>query len=683
MPDGYLVNLGADQLLTVADSITGPFTAFTDAQSLGAGEWTFTGTIGTTSFFNETETGEYFLATDGNVYFVPDLGPLTSLSFAQTATTPPHDPINIVEGTGGDDLINGGYNDAQGDSVNDSADNADLVYGYGGNDDLRSRSGDDTVFGGAGNDTLRGGSGDDELHGDGQTSETESLNWLSEGADGTALDAGFTQNTGQIDVTVSFANDGDNNPDFDVESTDTEYVMSGEDFATNSSLRLFGNGDAATSTTTIDFAAASTGEVQDEVQNVTFRINDIDAFGGNHRDVVTVNAIDGNGNPVTVTLTASGDDVVSGNTVTAGNALDNPEDANGSVLVEIAGPVSQIQIIYSNADNGTQAINVTDVFFDTIPIADGDDVIRAGSGQDTLFGGGGDDNLVGGGDEDSISGGAGNDTISAAEGDTVSGGDGDDLFLLVSHNEGGTADITIVGGEGDEADGDTLDLNGQANISTLNYTVNEAGEKAGTVELLDGSLVSFTNIEHIICFTPGTLIQTAQGPRAIEQLQAGDLIVTRDNGLQPLRWIGQRTVPGIGRFAPVELHPALMNGTGSPLLVSPQHRLLWSGAQAQMLFGEAEVLVAAQHLLDHPAARRIEQAQVTYIHLMLDRHEVLFANGVATESFYPGDTGLAALDDRSRHEMFELFPDLRSHTGAFGDTARICLKAHEARLLAA
>ncbi|HCE71257.1 MAG TPA: type I secretion protein, partial [Ruegeria sp.] len=95
----------------------------------------------------------------------------------------------------------------------------------------------------------------------------------------------------------------------------------------------------------------------------------------------------------------------------------------------------------------------------------------------------------------------------------------------------GSGTISIVGGEGDETDGDTLDLNGIADRNTLNLTSNVPGELAGTVELTDGTLVSFSNIENIICFTPGTLIATAHGPRAIETLRPGDLIVTRDHGL--------------------------------------------------------------------------------------------------------------------------------------------------------
>jgi hypothetical protein len=150
-----------------------------------------------------------------------------------------------------------------------------------------------------------------------------------------------------------------------------------------------------------------------------------------------------------------------------------------------------------------------------------------------------------------------------------------------------------------------------------------------------------------------------------------------------LRWIGSRTVAAQGRFAPIELQVPVLQDATAPLLVSPQHRILWSGPQAQLLFGDREVLVAASHLLTHPAVQRREGGEVTYLHLMLDQHEVIYANGAATESFYPGDMALGALSSQGRNEMFDLFPELRSHQGGFGDTARICLKRHEAQVLVA
>ncbi len=586
-------------------------------------------------------------------------------------------PDGVVEGTSGADLIDIAYT---GDPEGERVDNADGPGGT--NDDtIEAGGGNDTVLGGLGDDLIDGGIGDDLLYGDfgGEGFTTESLNWELQGGEGASLAAGFTQNTGLMDVSVSFADDGNNAPGFFV-SNSTTYTEAGEAFDPNSSLRLAGTGDGPTSTTTISFASADP-TAQDEVTNVVFRINDIDS--GNFRDDITINAFDADGNPVAVTITPAGNDTVSGNTIIAGSGGDTPDEADGSALIEIAGPVASIEIVYVNGLSNFQNIWVSDLFFDVLPTFGGNDTILGGAGNDTIFGEGGDDVLEGGTGADSIAGGAGNDTIVAAQGDTVSGGDGDDVFRLVDLGEPGSGTITILGGETGETGGDTLDLGGVADRNTLSFTVNEAGEKEGTVTLSDGTIVSFTNIENIICFTPGTLIDTAQGPRPVEDLHPGDWVVTRDHGLQQLRWTGQRRVAATGALAPVRIDPVLLPDARAPLLVSPQHRILWHGYRAQMLFGEPEVLVSAKHLLSNPGAQRVEGGEVTYLHLMFDRHEVIFANGVPTESFYPGEWALGATSDASRAELFRLFPDLRSDLGRFGDTARLCLKAHEASLLVA
>ncbi|NRB19319.1 MAG: Hint domain-containing protein [Rhodobacteraceae bacterium] len=689
MPSGYLVSLGADSALGVDDIIGGAWTAFTTDTDLGSGQWVFTGIDDGNSFTDTLEPGEYYLATNGNVYFVPAYGEVDTLTSADVVSAPSYSliPDHQVDGTSDGDIIDGSYTDSDGDRINDAADNGDLVYGYGGADNISSGSGDDWIHGGSGDDTIDGGNGDDVIYGDGGTSTTESLSWDAQGSDEQNVSAGFTQTTGQIDVSVSFTEDGNNSATYKLETTDTIYVAAGESFDANASLELRGSGDGATSTTTVSFAANSSSDVEDEVENVVFRISDIDFAAGNHRDILTVNAYDADGNPVTVTLTVvdngSNTDTISGNTVTAGENGENAADATGSLLVEIAGPVATIEIIYENELGGTQAIWVSDLFFDTIANPPGNDELNGGLGDDAIFGEAGDDLITGGEGSDTLDGGSGNDTLNTAEGDTALGGDGDDLFILTDYGEAGSSAIAIEGGEGDELGGDTLDLNGLADFSTLILTTDTLDEKAGTVELLDGSLVTFSGIEHIICFTPGTLIDTAHGPRAIETLTLGDLIVTRDHGLQPLRWVGSRTVAAQGSFAPIEIAQALLPGARAPLLVSPQHRLLWSGDRAQMLFGIDEILVAAQHLLTNPAVTRRTGGLVTYVHLMLDQHQVIYANGAATESFYPGDQALSALSDAGRDEMFTLFPELRSHTGGFGDTARLCLKSHEGLLLAA
>jgi hypothetical protein len=187
----------------------------------------------------------------------------------------------------------------------------------------------------------------------------------------------------------------------------------------------------------------------------------------------------------------------------------------------------------------------------------------------------------------------------------------------------------------------------------------------------------------IICFTPGTLIATPQGARDVAELRADDMVLTRDHGLQPIRWIQSRTVVAKDNFAPIRITPGVLTGLERDILVSPQHRMLFQGYSAELLFGESEVLVAAKYLVDGIQVMREEHEEITYIHMLFDEHEIIFAEGAASESFHPGSVGVSTLADEAREELFELFPDLRTHLNSYGPTARICLKPKEASLLKA
>jgi len=127
--------------------------------------------------------------------------------------------------------------------------------------------------------------------------------------------------------------------------------------------------------------------------------------------------------------------------------------------------------------------------------------------------------------------------------------------------------------------------------------------------------------------------------------------------------------------------PGLLEGARRPLLVSPQHRFVFGGYETALWFGEDEVMIAAKHLLDGTHAMRLPCSSVTYIHLMFDAHEVIFAEGTATESFHAGTMGLSAISGQAREDLFRAMPHLRADITAHGPTARRCLKAHEALLL--
>jgi len=327
---------------------------------------------------------------------------------------------------------------------------------------------------------------------------------------------------------------------------------------------------------------------------------------------------------------------------------------------------------------------------DSISGLGGGDTLLGGAGDDSMSCDSGDDTIIGGADNDLISGGTGNDqllgqdgddTINVSQGDSAEGGDGDDVFIVTDLGETDTGTITIIGGEGDETAGDTLVLTpdiGRDDITFTN-TDDETGGLSGTFNL-NGAVVNFSEIENIVCFTPGARILTQWGERPIEMLRLGDMVVTRDHGLQPVRWIGERTVPATGIFAPISIASSVMGGHEA-LLVSPQHRLLFTGYRAELLFGESEVLIAAKHLVNGRDVTVSERDVVTYIHIMFDRHEVIYAGGIATESFYAGDTALSSVDAAAREELFRIFPELRSAPGRHREIARPCLKRHEAALL--
>ncbi len=193
----------------------------------------------------------------------------------------------------------------------------------------------------------------------------------------------------------------------------------------------------------------------------------------------------------------------------------------------------------------------------------------------------------------------------------------------------------------------------------------------------------------VICFTPGTRIATPQGPRLIEELREGEQVQTRDNGAQQIQWIGSRRMTGARLFAMPKLRPIRIRagalGIERPdqeLLVSPEHRMLVRGATARALFNEDEVLVAARDMVNGGSIS-VDAAlrEVTYVHLLLPCHEVIWANGVETESFHPANAALDALSAGDRARLFELQPELEVNPHGYGHHARRNLTASEAAIL--
>ena len=253
----------------------------------------------------------------------------------------------------------------------------------------------------------------------------------------------------------------------------------------------------------------------------------------------------------------------------------------------------------------------------------------------------------------------------------------------------------VDGGDG-PIDNDTLDLTGTApEGGSLTVTMLADDSESGFVTFFDEDrvevgMLEFTDIETIIpCFTPGTRIATPKGEIMVENLQVGDRVITRDNGIQEIRWVGARDMSGAELEHLAHLKPVLIRqgalGNDLPerdMMVSPNHRVLVANDKTALYFEEREVLVAAKHLIGLEGIDIVEVSHTTYIHVMFDQHEVILSDGTWTESFQPGDMSLAGIASAQRDEILELFPELATQEGVDSyASARRSLKKHEAQLI--
>lgn len=245
-------------------------------------------------------------------------------------------------------------------------------------------------------------------------------------------------------------------------------------------------------------------------------------------------------------------------------------------------------------------------------------------------------------------------------------------------------------------------LSFDTNDGTYVFTVDWAGVAAAGGTLANPLVVSFSvtgttgansdtasvQITLLICVVRGTLIMTRTGEVPVEKIAPGDMVLTMDDGFQPVRWIGCREIHESELKADESLRPIrFMPGSLGedlpqiPLGVSPQHRMYLSDWRAQILFGEDEVLAPAKSLVNDKTVLRDHSCEpVAYYHLLFDAHQIISTNGVLTESFHPGQHSMNEIDEAARDELFRLFPELQTGEG-LGPTARMALKPWEGALL--
>ncbi|PHQ71733.1 MAG: hemolysin [Paracoccus sp.] len=233
---------------------------------------------------------------------------------------------------------------------------------------------------------------------------------------------------------------------------------------------------------------------------------------------------------------------------------------------------------------------------------------------------------------------------------------------------GGTAAATIRG------TADLLQNTANTAIVTLDH------DDAGTLTLEDDEVVP--------CFVRGTLIETEMGSVAVELLRLGVMVVTRDHGLQPVRWIGCARLDADALHKKAKLYPIRIRagalGENTPaydLTVSPQHRILVRSKVAVRMFGAEEILVAAKQLLTIDGIDVVDDIdEVEYFHFLCDEHEVVYSNGAATETMHTGEQALNAVGAAAREEIFSIFPQLKDRE-VLRETARIIPSGKRARRL--
>lgn len=253
----------------------------------------------------------------------------------------------------------------------------------------------------------------------------------------------------------------------------------------------------------------------------------------------------------------------------------------------------------------------------------------------------------------------------------------------VTYTDGSTATITAVVAQ---------DTNGNAYlvpefVGTADQSVLEAGPiQSITFDSLLGNNYSGLSSDRytwdfVTCFLEGTLIETVDGPRAIEDLRQGDMIPTMDSGVQPIRWIASSHIANNPKVAPIRIQEGAL-GNSCDLLVSPQHRVLLTGWRAELYLGEDEVLVPAIQLVNDQTIRQVPMESFTYYHLLFDTHELIYAGGIASESFHPGEKAIGSMAEDARNELLTIFPELADVEGSkYGPSARPTSKGFEAQVL--
>lgn len=160
-------------------------------------------------------------------------------------------------------------------------------------------------------------------------------------------------------------------------------------------------------------------------------------------------------------------------------------------------------------------------------------------------------------------------------------------------------------------------------------------------------------------------IATAQGERPLSEIRTGDEVLTRANGLQPVRWVRRVMLDWNDLRDRPHLKPIVFPkgalGHGLPeddTYLPPHHRLVVSKRDLTRIAEKQQVLSSARSLAGGYGVHEANAMSVVYTHLQFDQTQLVLINGIWVEAFNPQDERRGAAFDAQREELCDLFPSL-------------------------
>ena len=174
-------------------------------------------------------------------------------------------------------------------------------------------------------------------------------------------------------------------------------------------------------------------------------------------------------------------------------------------------------------------------------------------------------------------------------------------------------------------------------------------------------------------FTHGALIQTSEGPVAVEDLYPGIMLETADGRHVPLLWKGSITlVPGAPTLGDEpKLYRVMPDafGLGRPTqdqTFGPGARRIVRDPKLRMSMGAAAALVPLSAIADGHSVVEVTPLSPTRVyHLACEEHETILAAGLEVETFHPGPETPISLPEEMLAMFMGFFPHV-SHVRDFG-----------------